>query len=75
MLDRKKVLLSDQGVRGDEKKAAIEGTTTSTAMTSKTDKLSGGGSSAAGLRAIVRAKRQIMGSGSSMMSLVKTGDN
>jgi len=73
MLDRKKVIHSDQGIVRDDSKPLKAGVS-STATTSKTDKLSSKPqSNVTGLKVLLRAKRQV--GGSSMMSLVKTGDN
>ena len=76
MLDRKKVGFSDNRVVRDEKDSVKTGVS-STAATSKTDKLSGVStpqqSNVNGLKSLLRAKRQI--GGSSMMNLVKTGEN
>lgn len=76
MLDRKKVGFSDDAIVRDEKDLLKTGVN-STASTSKTDKLSGvvtpQQSNVNGLKSLLRAKRQI--GGSSMMNLVKTGEN
>ena len=73
MLDRKKVLTSQLSnlSNGILNKVSVAPSTTTN--TSKTDKTPTG---VTGMRAVLKAKRQISNvSGSSMMNLVKTVDN
>ena len=77
MLDRKKVV-SDQGLGNNN---GLKSNAQSTAATSKTDKKQAAAAPTGmmNLSGMFRAKRMVTGSammgGSSMMSLVKTGEN